>query len=74
VPSGQVEYLAACLPSGAPVGKMEVDYARRAGAVTLCQAAVHPVLQSCGIGALPVVVVEQRIIACGYSTAELAVE
>jgi hypothetical protein len=52
VQSGQVEYLAACLPSGAPVGKMQVDYARQAGAGTLCQAAVHPVLQPCGIGAL----------------------
>lgn len=74
VPSGEVEYLAACLPSGLPVGKAEIDYAHRASAGTLCQAAVHPVLQSCGIGALLVQVAEKRIIARGYTTAALAVE
>jgi ribosomal protein S18 acetylase RimI-like enzyme len=74
VPSGEVEYLAACLPSGVPVGKAEIDYARRAGAGTLCQAAVHPVLQSCGIGTLLVQVAEERITARGYTAAELAVE
>jgi ribosomal protein S18 acetylase RimI-like enzyme len=74
VASGEVEYLAACLPSGLPVGKAEIDYARRDGAGTLCQAAVHPVLQSCGIGTLLVQVAEKRITARGYTTAELAVE
>jgi hypothetical protein len=74
VPSGEVEYLAACLPPGAPVGKLEIDYADCAGAGTLCQAAVHPVLQSCGIGTLLVRVAEMRIMARGLTTAELAVE
>lgn len=74
VPSGEVEYLAACLPSGVPVGKAEIDYARRPGTGTLCQAAVHPVLQSCGIGTLLVRVAEERITARGYAAAELAVE
>jgi ribosomal protein S18 acetylase RimI-like enzyme len=57
-----------------PVGKTEIDYARRAGAGTLCQAAVHPVLQSCGIGTLLVQVAEERITARGCTRAELAVE
>jgi len=74
VQSGQAEYLAACLPSGTPVGKLEIDYAREASAGTLCQAAVHPILQSCGIGTLLVRVAEQRISARGCATAELAVE
>lgn len=74
VASGEVEYLAACLPSGMPVGKVEIDYAHGAGVGTLCQAAVHPVLQSCGIGTRLVHEAEQRITARGYTTAELAVE
>jgi ribosomal protein S18 acetylase RimI-like enzyme len=74
VPSGEVEYLAACLPSGRPVGKAGIDYAGRAGAGTLYQAAVHPVLQSCGIGTLLVQVAEKRIMARGHAIAELAVE
>jgi ribosomal protein S18 acetylase RimI-like enzyme len=74
VPSGEVEYLAACLPSGRPVGKAGIDYAGRAGAGTLYQAAVHPVLQSCGIGTLLVQVAEERIMARGCTSAELGVE
>ena len=74
VPSGEVEYLVACLPSGKTVGKVEIDYASRASAGTLGQAAVHPVLRSCGIGAFLVRVAEKRITARGYTTAELGVE
>lgn len=74
VPLGEVEYLAACLPSGVPVGKLQVDYAERAGAGTLCQAAVHPLLQSCGIGTLLVRAAEARIMARGLTRAELGVE
>lgn len=74
VASGEVEYLAACLPSGVPVGKLAIDYVEHAGAGTLCQAAVHPVLQSCGIGTLLVRVAEMRIISRGLTAAELGVE
>jgi GNAT superfamily N-acetyltransferase len=74
VPSGEVEYLAACPPSGLPVGKTGIDYARRPGAGTLYQAAVHPALQSCGIGTLLVRAAEDRIRARGRDRAELAVE
>ena len=74
VPSGEVEYLVACLPSSMVVGKAEIDYACRASAGTLRQAAVRPVLQSCGIGTLLVRVAEERIMTRGYATAELAVE
>ena len=72
--AGEVEYLAACLPSGKPVGKAGIDYAEHPAAGTLYQAAVHPLLQSCGIGTLLVRVAEKRIMDRGYTTAELGVE
>ncbi len=74
VASGAVEYLAACPPSGLPVGKIGIDYALQAGAGTLYQAAVHGALQSCGIGTLLVAAAEQRIRARGHDRAELGVE
>src|SRR6266853_810725 len=58
VASGAVEYLAACPPSGLPVGKIGIDGA----------------LQACGIGTLLVAAAEQRIRARGHDRAELGVE
>ena len=74
VTSGAVEYLVACPPSGLPVGKTGIDYTPRADAGTIYQAAVHPALQSCGIGTLLVAAAEQRIRSRGRRHAELDVE
>ena len=74
IASGAVEYLAACAASDLPVGKLGIDYAVTADAGTMYQAAVHPALQSCGIGTLLVGAAEQRIVARGHRHAELAVE
>ena len=74
VQSGEVEYLVAAASSSLPIGKLGIDYARHAGAGTIYQAAVHPALQSCGIGSLLVGEAERRIRARGLTRAELGVE
>lgn len=74
VESGEVEYLVATTPSGLPVGKAGIDYTQHPGAGTIYQAAVHPALQSCGIGRLLVAEGESRIRARGRAYAELGVE
>ena len=71
---GEVEYLAACPPSGLPVALGMIDYAEKPGAGTMCQLAVHGALQSCGIGTLLIQAAEQRILARGLHGAELGVE
>src|SRR5215831_12231993 len=71
---GEVDYLAACPPSGLPVAVCGIDYAKTPGAGTLWQLAVHGALQSCGIGTLLIEAAEQRIRARGLHRAELAVE
>lgn len=71
---GEVEYLAACPPSGLPVGLCGIDYAKTAGAGTIWMLAVHPALQSCGIGTVLIQAAEQRIRARGLHRAELGVE
>lgn len=71
---GEVEYLAACPPSGLPVALGGIDYAKTPGAGTIWQLAVHPTLQSCGIGTLLIQVAEQRVRARGLHRAELGVE
>jgi ribosomal protein S18 acetylase RimI-like enzyme len=71
---GEVEYLAACPPSGLPVAIGMVDYAEGTGAGTICQLSVHGALQSCGIGTLLIRAAEQRILARGLRRAELGVE
>lgn len=71
---GEVDYLAVCLPSGAPVALGGVDYRVREGAGTLWQLAVHPALQSCGIGTFLIRAAEQRIASRGLRRAELGVE
>jgi ribosomal protein S18 acetylase RimI-like enzyme len=74
VESGEVEYLVATASYGLPIGKAGIDYTRHAGAGTIYQAAVHPALQSCGIGTLLVGEAERRIRARGLAYAELGVE
>lgn len=74
VDSGDVEYLVAIAPSGLPVGKAGIDYTQHLGAGTIYQAAVHPALQSCGIGTLLVAEAERRVRVRGYAYAELSVE
>jgi ribosomal protein S18 acetylase RimI-like enzyme len=75
VPLGEAEYLAACASrSGLPVGKGLIDYRTNPGAGTIGQLAVHPALQSCGIGTALVRAAEERIRARGLRRAELGVE
>ncbi|PXY28431.1 GCN5 family acetyltransferase [Prauserella muralis] len=69
-----VDYLAVCPPSDLPVGIVGIDYEANPGAGTLWQLAVHPVLQSCGIGTLLIHAAEQRILGRGLRRAELSVE
>jgi ribosomal protein S18 acetylase RimI-like enzyme len=71
---GEVDYLAACPPSGLPVALGGIDYAKTHGAGTIWQLAVHGALQSCGIGTIMVRAAEQRIRARGLRRAELGVE
>jgi ribosomal protein S18 acetylase RimI-like enzyme len=71
---GEMDYLAACPPSGLPVGLGAIDYDENPGAGTLTQLAVHGALQSCGIGTLLIEAAEQRIRHRGLHRAELAVE
>jgi ribosomal protein S18 acetylase RimI-like enzyme len=71
---GEVEYLAACPPSGLPVALGGIDYAKSPGAGVLWMLAVHGALQSCGIGAILIEAAEQRIRVRGLRRAELGVE
>ena len=71
---GEVDYLAACPPSGLPVALGGIDYAENPGAGTLVQLVVHGALQSCGIGTILIQAAEQRIRARGLHRAELGVE
>ncbi|MFK4082828.1 GNAT family N-acetyltransferase [Kribbella sp. NPDC020789] len=72
--SGEVDYLAVCTKTGLPVAIGGVDYLPHPGAGSLWQLAVHPALQSCGIGTVLIGVAEQRILARGLGRAEIAVE
>jgi ribosomal protein S18 acetylase RimI-like enzyme len=71
---GEVDYLAACPPSGLPVAIGGIDYAESPGAGTLYQLSVHGALQSCGIGTILIQAAERRILARGLHRAELGVE
>jgi ribosomal protein S18 acetylase RimI-like enzyme len=74
VESAEVEYLVVAASYDLPIGKLGIDYTRRPGAGTIYQAAVHPALQSCGIGSLLMREAERRIRARGLAHAELGVE
>lgn len=71
---GEVDYLAVCTKSGLPVAIGGVDYLPHPGAGSLWQLAVHPALQSCGIGTVLIGAAEQRILARGLGRAEIGVE
>jgi ribosomal protein S18 acetylase RimI-like enzyme len=71
---GEVEYLTVTPPSDLPVALAAIDYAKAPGAGTIWQVAVHPALQSCGIGSLLIRAAEQRIRDRGLHRAELGVE
>ena len=71
---GEMDYLAACPPSGLPVALVAIDYDQNPGAGTLTQLSVHGALQSCGIGTLLIEGAEQRIRGRGLRRAELGVE
>jgi ribosomal protein S18 acetylase RimI-like enzyme len=71
---GEVDYLAVCARAGIPIAKGGVDYRVKAGAGTLWQLAVHPALQSCGVGTVLVEAAERRIRSRGLRQAELGVE
>ncbi len=71
---GEVDYLAVCAATDIPLAKGGVDYQVKEGVGTLWQLAVHPALQSCGIGTYLVEAAELRIRKRGLRHAELAVE
>nr|WSW71105.1 GNAT family N-acetyltransferase [Streptomyces sp. NBC_00995] len=71
---GEVDYLAVCTATDLPVAKAGIDYRVTEGAGTLWQLAVHPALQSCGIGTFLVEAAELRIRKRGLRRAELGVE
>ena len=72
--AGEMDYLAACPPSGLPVAIGGVDYAKFPGAGEIVQLSVHPALQSCGIGTILIQAAEQRVRARGLRRSELGVE
>jgi len=72
--AGEVDYLAVCTKADLPVAIGGVDYLPYPGAGSLWQLAVHPALQSCGIGTLLIEAAEQRILARGLTRAEIGVE
>jgi ribosomal protein S18 acetylase RimI-like enzyme len=72
--AGVVDYLVICPPTGLPVAKGGVDYEASPGAGVIWQVAVHPALQSCGIGTILMRSLEERIAARGLNRAELSVE
>ncbi|MFB0630430.1 GNAT family N-acetyltransferase [Streptomyces sp. AB3(2024)] len=72
--TGEVDYLAVCPATDIPVAKGGVDYQVKEGVGTVWQLAVHPALQSCGIGTFLMEAAEQRIRNRGLRQAELAVE
>jgi ribosomal protein S18 acetylase RimI-like enzyme len=71
---GEADCLAVCPPPGLPVALGGISYAKAPGAGRLRHLAVHPALQSCGIGTLLIQAAEQRIRARGRHQAELKVE
>ncbi|MFD3879161.1 GNAT family N-acetyltransferase [Streptomyces microflavus] len=72
--TGEVDYLAICPATDIPVAKGGIDYRIKEGVGTLWQLAVHPALQSYGIGTFLVEAAERRIRTRGLRQAELAVE
>jgi ribosomal protein S18 acetylase RimI-like enzyme len=74
VASGDVEYLAVRVPSGGPVAKVGIDFARYPGSGYLWQFATHPELQGLGIGSFLMAAAEARIVTRGLHLARINVE
>ncbi|WP_326777917.1 GNAT family N-acetyltransferase [Streptomyces sp. NBC_01445] len=72
--SGEVDYLAVCTPEDLPVAIGGIDFQVSEESGFVWQLAVHPALQSRGLGTLLVRAAEQRIRDRGLRRAELAVE
>jgi len=73
-PPEAVEYLCVRAPSGAPVAKGGVDYEAHPGTGTLWQFAVHPSLQSLGLGTYLIAAAEDRIVRRGLLVARIGVD
>lgn len=71
---GKADYFVACPPSGLPIGKGGITYQLAPGGGTIWQLAVHPALQSLGIGTLLIAAMEDRIRERGCRYAEIRVE
>jgi ribosomal protein S18 acetylase RimI-like enzyme len=74
VARGEAGYLVACPPSDLPVAKCGIDFQTDDGTAVIWQVAVHPALQSLGIGTALIAEAERRILARGVATAQLSVE
>lgn len=74
VAGGEVEYVCARAPSGAPVAKVCIDYLRYPDAGYLSQFATHPALQGQGIGSHLMAGAERRIRRRGRVLAHIRVE
>lgn len=70
----KADYLVVCPPSGLPVAKGGITYQLAPGHGTIWQLAVHPALQSLGIGSLLIRALEARIVARGCQHAEIRVD
>jgi len=71
---GEVAYLAASGPAGLPLAMVGVDFTKRSGAGLLWMLAVHPVVQSCGVGSVLIAAAEERILGRRLARAEISVE
>jgi ribosomal protein S18 acetylase RimI-like enzyme len=74
VAGGEVAYLAVRVPSGVPVAKVGIDFARYPEAGYLWQFATHPDLQGLGIGSFLMTAAERRIVQHGRWVARINVE
>ena len=70
----EVAFLAVCGPAGVPIAAGAIDFTKRPRAGLLWMLAVHPLLQSCGIGTALIAAGEERIRAHGWDRAEISVE
>lgn len=71
---GLADYLAICASTNVPIAKGGISYRHGGGTGEIHQLAVHPALQSCGIGTLLISALEQRSLRRGVHRTELAVE
>ena len=74
VAEGKAGYVVACPPSDLPIAKCGMDFQTDDGTAVIWQVAVHPALQSLGIGTALIAYAEERIRARGIETARLSVE